>query len=269
MTSFLISFPDIPLNCVDYSVSRDLDELYPFANTISGSAKSYFKFETATSSVNIDYDMGAGNTASYDHIIIARADRCNEGTNSVSDLSVRYSSDGVGFTTDYSNTSFNAATLYRNVFLYSRYGSGALDYRYWRVRFSTTGLANPTSNYRLSKIYLGNFFDMGREPAEYKIAVSTPKSEFLSSDGTRHFARSEGYAHEIEIIWQGVSDAKAREFIKKAKDEKHKGCFLHTDSYTTILNDKTILHCECLDADAQQTWTDWNIVKATFREYAQ
>jgi hypothetical protein len=270
MPNLRISYPDIPARCLRvYSNGDDTwEEDLNILNSRSGArgARSRLLDDSLTSVV-IDYDMGNGNTATCDHLIISNASTMYddvEGT--VTDIEV------FG---DSSDTFGSAITPTPDVS--SLYGPDSADYiqtftetaarRFWRVEITKPAL----NLVNCGKIYLGKFFDFGIDLSGYSIDYADrPPYTSRADAGTIIIGRRERSRYGINLRWENVTDAKAIEFSDSilAIQHKHRGVFLYTDAVNEVLDGHRIIHGDIVRPRiVAQGDPDSNVIQMTIEEW--
>lgn len=264
MTSFLISFPDIPaVSDVIGQTSGAANDFTGVSNLVRGRRENYFISQTAHTGYLITWDVGSGNTMKADHVIVARADKIQTG--GMDRVRLQHSSDDVTYASAHDDASFDTANLVGPRFedYIGTFTETAL-LRYWRYRHDGT----PTITHVLSKVYFGLFFDFGVEPDDYEIKW-IPKSQttsFKAGSGTEFFHRPNEPVYQFTGIWRGVTNALLTSFAEKAATAERDGCFLYTATQTELLDDHTLLHCRLVDWSSEMIFNDWHLVRATFEE---
>ena len=139
--------------------------------------------------------------------------------------------------------------------------------RQWWVRFDVGTMS--TADFALSKLYLGEFFDIGKEP-DYEPSVERERGfTFRAASGaeTPRVVSSVGY--RTSLRWDGVSDAEVSAFFEDVVEraQNDRGFFLYTATVHKVLDYQRLLYCELEEARSEYVSTyDWNRVEAVFSE---
>lgn len=275
MSSLKISFPDITDAAATITQTNNSrvaitgDEDFPVLNTVTGFRYNYFKFGTSSTSRRIEYNLGTGNTQTADHVIIARADCLQDAGVTVG--YVNRSSNGTTWTTESTLSSFDSATLYGpNANDYIKTFTESSAYQWWEIAFTASG----STNFPLSKVYLGKFFDPGVEPTLRDWRIERDAGEevkFISDNGTSYFGRKADPIYRIRARWEGVTDDLAAEFQNKIQrySDRNPVFLYEADSSTDLLDSQTLIHCKITRAEVQRNFNgagDLATIIAEFEE---
>jgi hypothetical protein len=262
-TNLLLSFPAIPDDALTITSSASLNENTTLRSVCSGYRKTLVATASDQTSWTIDFDLGASNTQAVDHVAIARADSLQA---DVTQLLVRRSSNGTTWTAEHTDASFASATL-RGTKAQDYFEEIATSsaYRYWRIDYTSSA-----SRLIHSKIHLGEFFDIGRDPEDLMIDIPSITSTFEAGDGTEYQSRVVEQLRSIKVIWKGVTDANAESFMNKARDHRKRFCYLYAQSDTSVLDGFKCIHCEIDPKSVRREpiSNNWNLVGAVFKEMA-
>lgn len=265
MTNLLIAYPDIPFRAIAISATSFTDPIREARNTIGGERYQDAYMPVASGGFNVDYDMGAGLTATADYIIIARADMLINKDR----FTIGQNSAGIG----------SAYTLIQttSTFKSELVGPRSQDYyapvtsntkRSFRVSLDTPALSGSTC--AVSKIYLGQMLDMGRDP-DYEIDLTPPNSFGQYSSGGLTAIRTAEPVYRFSFTWTGVTDAAVTAFQEKIvmqSEVYNHRFFLVTTGNHSILNEFRVVHVRLVDSSVTKEGgiADWNNVTASFEE---
>lgn len=265
-TNLVISYPDIPWNAIYSDTTPDYSSasVIHHSSHITGQRFIRWYWPSASTTPSVRYDMGTGNTATADHVIIARADLLQSA--GVTRMRVKRGSDGSAWTDQVDDASFATATLYgpRTNDYISTFATTSA-YRWWQFYLDSS-----SSTCQHSKFHLGMFFDFGYDPYDFRIDLR-PASEayWYSDNGTRWGYRLEQPVHVMDVEWRGISDDNVTSFSNKIARWKHVNpVFLCTKSTHDILNSHRIIHCilDSWSTEQVSKKNDYNLVKARFIE---
>lgn len=269
MTSFLIGYPDIPISSITITPTEAFAEDNQVENLITGHRYLLGKLNaaSATSPKDIVFDLGSdsNNHKPGSYIIIGRADILKNAN--VTQLDVSRSSNGSLYTSEYNDSSFNSATLYgpRSEDYIGTFTETS-NYRYWRVRYTVSG----SSGLSHSKVYLGTLFDFEVEPADYDVQRQPAEiTTFTATDGSKWVGKTSDPVYRVSLRWEFVTDDKVTEFNQKINKRKAIDTyFLYTATQTEVLDEKTLIHCQLLNARTERVSgiADCNTVYAEFVE---
>lgn len=188
MTGFLIGFPDIPFEAASITSNLTASIGYEAHNTITGGRGDSFRLAASTvSDLALTYSLSADAQAEF--AWIGRASML-KGSN-VQSITLNAGS------TIYQNTDFQNATLV---------GRKLDDFIATFARcapakpFVLTLSASPGSYYPMSKVYMGLFFDFGRDPIK-KISFTQASDSELSRSNALSFS----------LTWEGIGADKMTE----------------------------------------------------------
>ena len=271
MTSkLLIGCPDINLDAVLLSTSQTRSE-QRLQSLRGGKRQTYFWFDSSYTAINFDYDLGSilsgvANTAATDFLCIGRADLL-QSTSGIMMLSVGHQAAAGGAATDvYTLSPFQAATLYgpdSQDFVATWTTSDA--YRRWRVCIKDTA----GSYYPMSKLYLGSFFDMGKDPTAYSYEyVNVEGAPLDLAMGSLDLCKPGEPRLLFRVKWDLITDAKAESFCETVLDDpQRRYVFLYTSGNDQILADNKLVYCRVLSDQCSVSkgpLTDQNTITAAF-----
>ena len=269
MTSTLrISYPHITRNALDVTPSAVYDEDYQVANLITGRRSNYAQLATAATTLTVDYDLGTGNTATCNHLIIGRADLLQADV--VDNIYLRGddnaafpSPENVVSDTDWDGDALTGPDTQDYIITFT--ASTAL--RFWRVELSKD---SGTTKFPCSNIYFGTFWDALVSPADFEYKVATANESTIEmSMGNIILTRTDLPRYVFNITWEGVTDVLTTAFkdnlLKKSFDNY---VYLYTTS-AEILADNTLVYCRLIDESTSVTKTkipNYNIINASFEQ---
>lgn len=258
-----IAFPDIPFNALTYEAQAVVDPFFGPENTVRGARHLRYRQTSAIATALLEADLGVGNTSTTDYWIIARADLLQ--TQGVTSALLQRSDDGIGWTTEQTESPFGSATLF-GPRLQDYFGTFTTTtaHRYWRLNMS--GAAN---NFVFSKFYTGTLFDFGLcGPTEFTYSREpSDRPDFETDSGAIWNQRLEDSMYVLTASFRGITDAKIAEFRDNIVRHGHRApVFLITTSDHEILDNHRILHCEIQDVSWIKTFDDYNDITIVFRE---
>jgi hypothetical protein len=143
-------------------------------------------------------------------------------------------------------------------------------YRYFKVIISK---ASGTAQFAFRKLYFGASVDMGQEPDNYNIEVLTERDSDTWIYPRGHVIMSRAYypRHRVTVEWDGVSDAKANEFMTKVLGDPYRSTvYLYAGEYQDPLYDNKLMHCRVVSDSCTITkdnaTDNWNDIVAVFEE---
>lgn len=237
MTNLLIAYPDIPDGGIQASATTDNEK-----DTVFGGKARVAKLNTsATGTVDYLYDLGSGVTATAQYLAIGRANLLQK--SGVTTITLSGSSDGISYSTVYTNASFASATLTgTNSEDFFITFATSTAYRYWRFRADS----GATDSYKpLSKIYFGTLFDLGRDPI-YPVIRTLNSVEDKTARQLITF----------EFNYDGITDAKKESFetyIGRFSGEHT--YFIYDSSNTYVLGGYNPVYCRILSYSFNTTAT--------------
>lgn len=276
-SSFLILHPDIQKSAMTYTVSAAFQEDYPIFSSFYGTGYLHSRIETAASSFTVTFDLGTGNTRTLDYLVIGGVKSLIAAN--VSQVKVEGSNDNstwinqLGTASSFTSKTFDGPYDDDIIFTTTKNSDivGTLAaYRYFRV---TMAVASGTAAFAFRKLYLGQAFDMGLEPASYnlEVAIENETDTWKYPRGHTILSKSFYPKHKITVEWDGVSDSKANEFSNLLLDDPNKNSvYLYTKTHTDPLYDNVLMHCRIVSGSTTITKAndvdDWNDIVAVFEE---
>lgn len=264
-TTVYFSYPDIPDRAIEIVTQELYSDFRPVFNLFKGHRHHHAELENNASSTRyIDFKLADDDLRTADHLIIARADLLiNQG---VTDITLQRSSDYSTWTTVASDT-LSVANLTGpksedRIITFTKTSA----YRYWRVYF--TGGITKT---RFSKLYLGNFYDIGTYPDFFNFTETDGGYlDFIADSGAAHPVQIEDQKGVITITWNGVSDAKADDLMNGLEviRSNARGLFVYAPVQTQILKDDELYHVQLqsITKDDLYGYPNWNSITAIFKE---
>lgn len=276
-SSFLILKPDVPNDALVVTSSQVFAEDYPAAAAFYGRGYTHARLDSAASSVEITFDLGTGNSRTIDHLVLGGV-KSLVGA-SVNTIKVAGSNNGSSWTDQLGTSSaFLSKTLNGpysdDVIFVQGYNddiAGTLAaYRYFKV---TIAKSSGTAQFAFRKLYFGQSFNMGEEPSQYNLEVLTEADSDTWKYPRGHIIMSKAFypKHRVTVEWDGVSDAKANEFVEKIMNDPYRSTvYLYASQYQDPLYDNKLMHCRVV-ADSCRISKDnevdsWNNITAVFEE---
>lgn len=273
-SSFLICYPDVPSSALVVTPTQTHDPDFDVSNHFYGKRHNYSKLASTSFAYTVTYDLGTGNSRTIDHFIIGGAQILL--AQGVIGAVVSGSNDGTTFTnqlgtfTNLSTRTFNGPDGDDVIFTqaYNDQIAGSLTaYRYFRVNITAGFLVT----FPLSKIYIGASFDMGVEPSTYDMTVVTDNDSDTWRYSRGHVVMAKAYhpIHRVTVEWDGVTDAKATEFMASIMSNPYRhSVFLYAATYADPLYDNKLMYCKVVDSECSVTKLDqdFNNIVAVFEE---
>lgn len=261
-TTLYLAFPDIPVNSAKIATTHAYEDFRPYWNLFRGERYHHGKLAAATgASRSLTFTLPTGSAQSVNYYIIARADLLI--TQGITTFTLERSSDGSSWTTA------DSVTLATNLLIGPRSQdiirtfTATSAYQYWRATLGGSSAAN-----RYSKLYFGTLFDIGTYPDDFRFNLVRPKNqEFTADSGAVHKIQTGLSKYDIEITWDGVSDAKCQELINLLRPN-YQGFFLYAPEQIQILDNNYLMHVKAVSfrKDDQEGFPDWNRLTVEFQE---
>lgn len=200
----------------------------------NGSIGRYFRAEDYDSAPYIDIDLGSGNTESISYLLIGRGNLCNQFGDTVFTLT-----GGNTTSTDSAISSIDCATELNGRF-YNHlidFFSATSAFRYFRLAASS---ATDDILLSLSKLYIGQEIDLGREPL-------LPFSISYEEGWTIHKLR------RFTLNFEGVSESNNQIFIDQIQKRQGIDLFAIYDGNDEILNGERVCFCHVVKCDSKPT----------------
>jgi hypothetical protein len=277
-SSFLIMYPDVPSSALTVVSNRVFLPDYPIYSAFYGLGYNHARLSTPQTSLEVVFDLGSGNSRTIDHLIIGGVKSLV--SNSASAVYVQGSNDNstwtslLGTTTGFLTRSKNGPYDDDIIFTQSyndQINAGSISaYRYFKFIISGLPIG---AQMAFRKLYFGSALDMGQEPSDYNIEVSIEDEGDTWKYPRGQVIMSKAFypKHRITVEWDGLSDAKANEFLNKILKDPYRDTFyLYTSNYKDPLYDNTLLHCrvvanQCSIKKANDV-LNWNDITAVFEE---
>lgn len=276
-SSFLIMRPDVPAEALTVSSTETFEEDRPLAASFYGTGYIHARIAEAKTSVQMTFDLGTGYSRTVDHFIIGGVRSLVSGGTNTAILAG--SNNGSTWVNQLgTSTAFLTRTLngpYKDDLIFtSSYNddiAGTLAaYRYFRVTISKT---SGTAQFAFRKLYFGTSFDMGKEPDNYNLEVITERDSDTWVYPRGHPIMSKAFypKHRVTVEWDGVSDAKANDFMDKILNDPYRSTvYLYTSQFLDPLYDNRLMHCRVVAQSCSITKDNvapnWNSIKAVFEE---
>lgn len=276
-SSFLIMFPDITRSALTYSSSVAFLEDYPLESSFDGKGYTFAKTETPAASVTATFDLGLNQARTVDHLIIGGVQSLR--ALSIAQVKVEASNDGAVWQEQLgTNSNFMSKTFegpYQDDIIFTADKNNDLTpnlrpFRYFRL---TIGSGGASQVYAFRKLYFGQAFDMGAEPSNYNLEVTSEDDADTWKYPRGHIIMSRAFnvKHRITVEWDGVSDSKANEFAAKILNDPYRATvYLATGNYSDPLYDNKLLHCRVVADQCSVTKSNealnWNDIVAVFEE---
>lgn len=276
-SSFLILKPDVPDVALVISSSTSFEEDFPVSASFYGNGYTHARISSATGSLNITFDLGTGNSRAVDHLVIGGIKSLTAA--STTGVILSGSNNGTTWTSQL-GTSSNFLTRTANgpyqddVIFTQTYNdeiAGTISpYRYFKLTISK---ASGTAQFAFRKLYFGESFDMGKEPDNYNLEVLNEDDADTWKYPRGHTILSKAYypKHRVTVEWDGVSDAKANDFLNKVVNDPYRSTvYLYASNYQDPLYDNKLMHCRVISTECSVSKDnevlDWNNIKAVFEE---
>ena len=276
-SSFLVLKPDVPDEALVITSSTPFEEDYPVAATFYGRGYTHGRISSAVGSLDITFDLGTGNEREVDHLVIGGIKSLvaasttgvvlsgsNDGTTWVSQLGT-----SANFLTRTANGPDRDDVIFTPTYNDEIAGTIAA-YRYFKLTISK---ASGTAQFAFRKLYFGESFDMGKEPDNYNIEVLNEGDADTWKYPRGHTILSKAYypKHRLTVEWDGVSDAKANEFLERVINDPYRSTvYLYTSNYQDPLYDNKLMHCRIISdqcsVSKDNEVQNWNNITAVFEE---
>lgn len=269
--------PDIPAEALTASSTQTFDEDRPLVSSFYGTGYIHARIASAQTSVQMTFDLGTGNSRTVDHFIIGGVKSLVDGGTNTAILAG--SNNGSTWVNQLgTSTAFLTRTLngpYKDDLIFtSSYNddiAGTLAaYRYFRVTISKT---SGTAQFAFRKLYFGTSFDMEKEPDNYNLEVITERDSDTWVYPRGHPIMSKAFypKHRVTVEWDGISDAKASDFMDKIINDPYRSTvYLYTSQYLDPLYDNKLMHCRVVAPSCSITKDNvapnWNSITAVFEE---
>ena len=204
---------------------------YPGTNVLDGPRGRYYRSSsTALTTSNVDFDLVTTHQPQYAvwagiNRMVSR-DSADITVNVLGSASGSYTSPETK--TDTVGTADLIGTNNEDFVLETTF---ATAFRYFRMQVVTTDSVQHT----YSKAWVGNYLDLGVDPARPKRINRTGKDEVLVYQ-----------PHVFDLEWKGVSDANQESFVENVLNFPGSPIFLYTKaaaSTDSALNGNRLVHC--------------------------
>lgn len=264
-STLLFSTFDVPFNSINISPAATSDSDLSIYNWIGGRRYSYGQFAAAAASNSVRFDLSSSVTKSSNHLIIARADILK--TSGTTAVTLSRGTDGVAFTTEYTDASFASATLYgprSDDYLAEFTASSA--YEWWKIAFTAA-----SSKFCCSKISFGTAFDIGKNVDDYKVdRVPAKEALWYSDAGSEFQTRVEEEVYRFYFRWKGVTASNSGTFFNTiGRWGYRQPFFLYTPSagnQHVLLDNQRVMHVRLLEARKTSDKNNYHEIEASFEE---
>ena len=288
-SSFLIFYPGVPsvaLTIASIATPSTnplyFDDDYPLTSSFYGETYNHAKFDatrlpSGTTGFTATFDLGTGNTRIIDHLVVGGVKSLLAA--GVSGVYVQGSNNNstwtsiIGTTANFQNRTrsgpYSDDIAFTPTFNDQIVGA-AVAYRYFK--FIISGATADTA-LAFRKLYFGAAFDMGKEPDNYNMEVSTESDADTWKYPRGQIIMSKAFypKHIFTVEWDGVSDAKANEFSSKILGDPYRNTvYLYAEGFQDPLYDNRLIHCRvvassCTISKDNET-QGWNDIVAVFEE---
>jgi hypothetical protein len=278
-SSFLIYAPSITTSAVTVSSSLKFDVDYPLRSSFSGRSYVHARTSETASSLTVTFRLSNGLPIKADHLIIGGVSSLLAA--GVDSIKLQGSNDGVTWVDQIGTTNSLASKIkdgpYNDDIIFTATKnddlSGVLA-SYLRFRVVMAKVASPSAvAYAFRKLYMGEAFDMGEEPATYDLELVADDDQDTWQYPRGHFIMSKAFRpkHRITVEWDGVTDAKANEFAEKFLGDPYRNTvYLYTQTHKDPLYDNVLMHCRVVPDNTQivkaNDVENWNNITAVFEE---
>lgn len=250
-TNLYLANCGIPLESSAISISNAASSTYPKENLFGGTKPDFFQVATGVSGDTLLTFTTAGQTANF--IYLAKANLLQEASVNTITLK-RHTANNYGAATTVTTlSSFTSATLYGpDLDDYITTFATTASSAYWFVNYNATA----TSKFSHSKLFLGNYFDPGKDPTGEVIATRT-----------RPLGANRRAAYTLDLKWEGLTYAKTVEmYTKFYRPRRHNPVILFTTSYHDLLFDHRVLFGRITEMSMPPRVTDYCDVTMTWEE---
>ncbi len=232
MTSnIVLLYPDIPFRSVQFS-SDGVDTL----NLVTGSRSDLLVNETPGTSNASHWGLKEDEVANADYICIARLDIPIGADSADVTVRVKGDTDPTFAVSDTFTDTVGAGDLVgpqlEDYIAEIPGGTFTVDYPNWRVQIETTDAIQ----FKYSKVYLGRWFDFGRDPV-------FPERSAFETRG--NFSRLNNQT--ISLEWEGIGPAVKTDFSEKIDRFKDMSPVFVYDRGNCVLDGQKLLHCQIQD----------------------
>ena len=278
LPDLVFAYPDIPYRAITFTVD-EAAEFGDSLNTIYGNRASYYRKTSANQEIIFTYDLGSGNTATAEYLILARIKPFI--------LSAIAGSVTCRFYLEASTNNFSTTTTVHDSTAISStsglVGPNGEDYyaaftessafRYWRVRLTLSGAGSPAAFTYVSKIYFGKFYAFGgTEPSyPYSIQYTQPIRDFKADYGNLYRSRSGKLQKKFAFQWSAITDTERATFeskIGKLYDVTSFFIVAPNSSFRNPLNDNVLYHAwiDSYEINSHSTVKDNNSITMSLIE---
>ena len=248
-SNFLIGYPDIPFASTIVT-QPTASSGYAATNVVNGSRGDMFKLASAATTTTYEWDYTTTTAPAY--LYIARADLIRKRDSASTTWTVTGSASSSFTFPDTATDTFDTSDLKnpRGEDLIATFSYGTA-YRYWRVRITTTA----SFAHQFSKIYLGSWFDFGREPV-----ADLRQTLGAQSAWSRHTA------FNLRMTWRGISDSLVNSLNTKITQYRDVNPVILYDAADLILGGYRVLHARIANVEISLDTYNSNSVAIEFEE---
>lgn len=273
-TSFLIMYPDIQVAALSQSTSATFDSDFPLENTFDGINRIKCKLEAASTSLTATFDLGVGNTRTLNYLILGGAGELANINRTVK-VEIKANLAGAWQTTigPTAIDPINGLGSNLDEFIFTTDATAPANIfaaQFFQVTFSGPA---PAIYHIFDRLYLGQAFDMGKEPDTYDITLRIEREGDTWVYPRGHTIMSKAFypKHRITVEWDGVSDAKVNELCQKLlKNPYSSTVYLYTKTYQDPLYNNKLMLCRIISDQVSITKSNdvknWNDVVMVFEE---
>lgn len=264
MTNILLSLPSLYFDAHKITTTHAATGIYSASNLLQGYRSTYFERASTSDDMDFVFQFGTGVTYGVDHIIIGRADLLQ--SNNATELRVANSTNMTLWSTGLLDSNFDSATLS---------GRDSQDYiadmillnrLYWRVRFSF----GAASTCKFSKLYLGRYFDMEREPSSLRLRYQDESRDYEGINNTRLIqATTYSKLAEWSIEWRNIPQAKAQAFMSQVGvhvGSRPFGAYLYASDDARLFQGVSLVHVNITSAEVIADYADKHTIRIVAEE---
>lgn len=273
-TSFLIMYPDVQVSALSQSKSAAFDEDFPIENTFDGNNRIKCKLETVNTSLVLTFDLGVGRSRTLDYLVLGGATELISASRTVQ-VEIKASL-AAPWTTTIAAAPISAANALGSNFdefiftTDSTPSANVFPAQLFRVTFSG---AAPGVYHIFDRLYLGQSFDMGKEPDSYDITLRIEREGDTWVYPRGHTIMSKAFypKHRITVEWDGVPDSKVNELCRELLNNPYASTvYLYTKTYQDPLYNNKLMLCRIISEQVSITKSNdvknWNDVVMVFEE---
>lgn len=248
-TNLLIGYPDIPFASAIVTEPTAATG-YTSKAVSTGSRGKMFRQSAAGTTCTFEWDYATTTAPAY--LYIARADLVRKKDSAATTWTVTGSAASSFTSPDTKTGTFNTTDLKNprtedliTTFTYSS------SYRYWRVRLTTTA----SIKHEFSKIYLGSWFDFGRDPV-----ANLDQERRAESSWSRHTQ------FRLRMQWRGISDTLVNSLYTKIGQYSDTNPVIIYDTNDIVLGGYRVMHAQVIEIGVAPDTYNSNTVTMEFEE---